>query len=239
MVGPNETNAGGGTLGRGVFERGSGVDFDRMIFFTDAVYAIAMTLLIVTVELPKLSGDVNDPAVLWDAITDSGPKILGFFIGFVLLGRYWLAHHEFTAWLRAIDRTLMSTNLIYLAFVAFLPFPTALIGGYEDNPLSVTLFGITLALVSGMETVLFMVAYRHDLLRTRISRDAYRYGIAASTAPVVIFVASIPVAFLISPTAALLSWLVAIPVQMVLARIAPAGARSPMGPGTSHRDPPA
>ncbi|MEX2274069.1 MAG: TMEM175 family protein [Actinomycetota bacterium] len=238
MAEADEATAASSRSLRGVYERGTGVDFDRMIFFTDAVYAIAMTLLIVTVELPKLSGDVTDPAVLWDAITDSGPKILGFFIGFVLLGRYWLAHHEFTTWLQAIDRTLMSTNLIYLAFVAFLPFPTALIGGYEDNPLSVTLFGITLALVSGMETVLFIVAYRHELLRTRISREAYRYGVAASTAPVVVFLASIPLAFLVSPTVALLSWLVAIPIQIVMARIAPATAHSPMGPGASHRNPP-
>ena len=229
---------GGRPLRSGAYARTSGVDFDRMIFFTDAVYAIAMTLLIVTVELPRVHGDVTDPKVLWDAISDSGPKILGFFIGFVLLGRYWLAHHEFATLLRATDRALMSVNLVYLAFVAFLPFPTALIGGYEENPLSVTLFGLTLAAISGMETVLFAVADRHDLMRRRLPRDAFRYGVVASTAPVAIFLLSIPLAFVLSPTIALLSWLIAIPVQIAINRREPASARETLVPGSDHRGDP-
>ncbi len=217
-------------LPAGAFERIAGVDFDRMAFFTDAVYAIAMTLLIVTVEVPRLRGDPSEPGVLWDAITDSGPQILSFFIAFLLLGRYWLAHHEFVTWLRATDRRLMSLNLVYLAFVAFLPFPTGLVGRFEENPLSVTLFALTLAAVSGMETVLFVVAYRDGLLAREITSASFRYGVTASTAPVVVFLLSLPIAFWVSPTWALLSWLLSFPLQLLLRRTAPPGAREELRP---------
>lgn len=58
----------------------------------------------------------------------------------MLLGRYWLAHHQFFASLRSIDRKLIALNLVYLAFVAFMPFPVALISEFEQNPLAFYIF---------------------------------------------------------------------------------------------------
>jgi uncharacterized membrane protein len=92
-------------------------------FFTDAVFAIAMTLLIVTVQVRPLNGPIDAPGTLLGAMTGLWPQIFSFFLAFLLLGRYWMAHHAFFSGLKSIDRRVVAWNLVYLAFVAFLPFP--------------------------------------------------------------------------------------------------------------------
>jgi uncharacterized membrane protein len=199
------------------YERGEAA-FDRVAYFTDAVFAIAMTLLIVSVEAPELKGGLaDDRGAMLDALSDSFPQLFSFFLAFLLLARYWMAHHAFFAVLGRIDRRFIALNLTYLAFVAFLPFPTELVGKYEHNPIGVVLFALTLAAISGMESVLFRHAHREQLLRHPMSERTYRYGMIQSTTPVVLFLLSIPIA-LWSPTAALLSWLLAMPIGLIVDR---------------------
>ena len=96
-----------------------GLEFDRVSFITDAVYAIAMTLLVVDLHIPELAGSAADSAAMRAALAGAQPQI----IGFAVLGRYWLAHHQFFSGLVRVDRGLIGLNLVYLAFVAFAPFP--------------------------------------------------------------------------------------------------------------------
>ncbi len=200
------------------YKEGDGAAFDRVAYFTDAVFAIAMTLLIVSVEAPDISGPLDDPGSLLDPLGDLGPQLFSFFLAFLLLGRYWMTHHAFFAVLERVDRRFIWLNLMYLAFVAFLPFPTELVGKYEHNPVSVAIFALTLALISGMESVIFRHSHRRGLLAKPMSESAYRYGMIQSTTPVVLFLLSIPIAFLWRPTAALLSWLLAAPIGMFVDR---------------------
>jgi uncharacterized membrane protein len=201
-------------------------------FFTDAVFAIAMTLLIVTVEPPELEGRVDAPGTLIGAMSGLLPKLFSFFLAFLLLGRYWMAHHAFFSGLKSIDRPLVAWNLVYLAFVAFLPFPTDLVGEYEGNPLSVVLFALTLAAISGLEAVILRQAHKGGNLARPMSEDVYRYEMAQSLTPVILFLLSIPIAFW-SPTVALLSWLLSIPLGIILARRRPKQA----GALLDHMDP--
>ncbi len=200
------------------YEAGHGAAFDRVAYFTDAVFAIAMTLLIVSVGAPELTGPEREPTSLVEPLRDLGPELFSFFLAFLLLGRYWMAHHAFFAALARVDRRFIMEDLIYLAFVAFLPFPTELVGKYERNPVSVAIFALTLAAISGMESVVFRHAHRSGLLAKPMSETAYRFGMVQSTTPVVLFLLSIPVAFRWSPTAALLSWLLSVPIGMLVDR---------------------
>jgi uncharacterized membrane protein len=218
------------------YERAQGLEFDRVAFFTDAVFAIAMTLLIVSIETPDLpKGLEADPKALWDQLKVLVPQFISFFLAFLLLGRYWMAHHEYFAALARVDRSLITANLVYLAFVAFLPFPTALVGRWEDNPVSVVAFAICLAVISGMESVLFRIAYRHGLLRLTMSEKEYRVGMLQSSTPVLLFVVSIPIAFW-SPTVALLTWLLAIPLGIALDVFMQVDSRTILAPNEGGAD---
>ena len=207
---------------RGGFGRDT-VEFARVLTFSDGMFAIAMTLLVVGIEVPDIP-DTESVSELWDAVTDLDGSFISFFISFAVIGRYWIAHHQFFSLLKRMDLGLIWLNLLYLCFIAFLPFPTGLLGNFFENPLAFTIYAIAVAIVSGMEVVMFRHARRRDLLARTMPDDVYRYGVMLSVTPVVYFLLSIPVAFLVDPSIAVLVWLLAAPMQLFADRWKPKGA---------------
>jgi uncharacterized membrane protein len=213
-------------LPKSPFPRGS-EEFNRVLTFSDGMFAIAMTLLVVALAVPTLK-DTTDVGELADALDDLSANFISFFISFAVIGRYWAAHHQFFSLLKSVDYGLIGINLVYLCFIAFLPFPTALLGEYFDNPLSFAIYAVMVALVSGLEVVEFRHAHRHGLLGRPMPEDVYRWGVLLSVWPVVYFLASIPVAF-IATWLAVAVWVIAIPAGMVFSRWKPASADDYLG----------
>lgn len=204
--------------------QGENLDFGRVVFFTDAVFAIAMTLLVVEVGVPEAAGDAtDDPGALLDLLQDKVPLVMAFFIGCFVIGSYWVAHHRFVSRLAAVDRGFLSLTVVYLAFVALLPFPTGVLGEFGSNPVSVVAFAANMIAVSAMEAVLFRHARRRRLLREEWPEDVYRWAMLASLSPLAMFVLSVPVAF-VSAQLAVVLWFLAIPLGRLLDRRRPAGS---------------
>lgn len=197
-------------------------EFTRVLAFSDALFAIAMTLLVVGIEVPDLTAH-NSVGELAEVLHDDLGSFISFLISFAVIGRYWVAHHGFCSRLAAIDGGQIGINLVYLMFIAFLPFPTGLLGNYFENPLSIAVYSLTVAAVSGMEVVGFRHAQRNDLFERRLPEDVYRWGVRLSLSPVLFFILSIPLAF-ISTTLAVLSWFLAVPYQIYEDRNKPADA---------------
>lgn len=206
---------------RRYYPRGSD-EFSRVLAFSDGLFAIAMTLLVVGIEIPDLSDEDSISELADTLYNDLGPFI-SFFVSFAVIGRYWVAHHELFARLKALDSRLIGLNLLYLALVAFLPFPTGLLGDYFENPLSIVVYAVTVAAVSGMEVVLFRQAHRSGLMEREMPEDVYRWGTMLSVSPVVAFALSIPIAF-VSTSLAVACWFLAIPFQVWANRRKPARA---------------
>ena len=193
------------------YERHSaGLEFDRFVFFSDAVFAIAMTLLVVGIGIPHVASDN-----LEHALHNKSDEILSFFISFLVIGYYWLAHHRFVAQLVTIDTGFMVLNLAYLAAIAFTPFPTALVGVYNGHTISVVLYAATLGAASFFEVLMFVRAHHEKLFRHEMSPAVFRFGVLASSAPVLVFFISIPLAY-VNTTLALSSWLVIFPIEYLL-----------------------
>ncbi len=203
------------------------VEFARVAAFSDGMFAIAMTLLVVGIEVPDIP-DTDSVSELWAQISDLEGSLISFFISFAVIGRYWLAHHEFFGQLRAIDNPQIGLNLLYLCFIAFLPFPTGLLGNFFENPLAFTIYAVTVAIVSGLELVGFRRAHRGGLLIHQLPEDVYRWGAAMSLSPVIFFLASIPLAF-VDSSLAVLVWLLMIPFQALAGRWKPEGADEYLG----------
>ena len=141
-----------------------------------------------------------------------------------MIGRYWLAHHTFISPLARMDRALIALNLVYLAFIAFLPFPTALLGEYFENPLSIAdLCGQRRGWSAAWRSSSSATPTDRDLLQRKLPPDVYRYGVAMSLSPVLFFLLSIPVAF-VSTTLAVCCWFLGIPLAAVAERWKPEGA---------------
>jgi uncharacterized membrane protein len=197
----------------------AGLEFDRVGFFSDAVFVVAMTLLVVGIGLPTVR-----PSQLADALREQRPEIISFFVSFVVIGNYWLGHHRFYSRLGAITTPLMTLNLFYLAAIAFMPFPTALAGRYTEDPVPVVMYAVTLGVASGLEAVMLVVAQREQLFTRELPRPVLRYLVGAALVPVLLFFISIPIAF-VNTTWALLSWLLIFPLEFLWDRMfKPVGA---------------
>lgn len=109
----------------GMLARAGHMEYDRILFFSDAVIAIAITLLIVDLpsHIEQVAGGkgaqatINSGTELHDAI----PGIVGFGISFAVIALFWVGHHSLFRYIKAIDRPLMLLNLLFLGTIAFLP----------------------------------------------------------------------------------------------------------------------
>jgi uncharacterized membrane protein len=204
------------------YPRGSD-EFGRVLALSDGLFAIAMTLLVVGIEVPDIA-DPDSIGDLVDALNDLTPSLTSFVVSFLVIGRYWYAHHQMFSLLGAMDRGLVSLNLVYLLLIAFLPFPTGLLGNFFDNPLAFTIYAAAVAAVSGMEVVLLRHAHRNGLLARPMPEEVYRFGALASLSPVAFFLLSIPISFW-SSEVAIATWFLVIPFGAWAERRAPAGSR--------------
>ena len=107
---------------------------ERMILFSDAVFAIAITLLVIEIKIPDVHEDVSDKALL-KSLGHLIPKFMGFFISFLLVGLYWVLHHRMFGFVTSYDKRLLILNLIFLFFIAFMPFSTGFYSEYAGPEL--------------------------------------------------------------------------------------------------------
>lgn len=177
-------------------------DLDRSNAISDGIFAIALTLLVLGIDVPKGEQDR-----LWAALADTLPQVVGYVIAFWTAARLWLNHHRLFDDLEAVDTRLMELNLTYLGLVAFLPFPSGLLGDYGSEAASVVVFAVTVAAIVGLGALMRVHARTAGLFKPDARHpESDRGGIIVPA----VFLASIPIAFL-SPTVALYSWL-ALPV---------------------------
>ena len=135
-----------------------GLGFERLVFFSDAVFAIGITLLVLDLKLPlDAHGEVD--------LDRLAPKLLGFVISFMVTGLYWLAHHRLFETLRDQDGLLRGVNLIYLACVVFLAFPSSVVTEHPTATWAVIFYALSVAATGLMHVVLVLVARRPALIR--------------------------------------------------------------------------
>ena len=177
------------------------VEFARIVAFTDGVFAIAITLLVLSLDVPSnLSG-----SALHDFLLDEWPQLFAYFLSFAVIGRFWIGHHRFFSRVDSFDRRLLVLNLTYLSLVVLIPFPTELLGEYGGSSDAVALY----ALVVGTAAVLAWVMLRYALRRGHARPQAQAVAglvLGGPLIPALVFYASIPVAFA-SPLLAQLMWI--------------------------------
>jgi uncharacterized membrane protein len=139
-----------------------GAEFDRAIGFIDATFALALTLLVTTLEVDEASAWTSLDA-LGDAV---GPQFVAFAIAFVVISGYWLRHHRLIASFAAIDTAAIVANLALVAAIVLLPFSTRSVGdpGVEDLPLPTVVLAVNVAGASILHAAVFTLAWRGGLL---------------------------------------------------------------------------
>jgi uncharacterized membrane protein len=179
---------------------------DRLVAFSDGVFAIAITLLVLDIRLAD-PGSAGAGATLPQQLAILAPSIFAYALSFVVVGGYWVAHHRTFKFIVRYDTRLLWLDLLVLFFVALLPFPTQVIARYGDTFLGVEIYAGAMVLTGlSLLALWFYANYGGHL--TRPGTDVRIGAIKSSITPAV-FGSSMIVAFWSPRAASLMWWLVA------------------------------
>lgn len=121
-----------------------GMSTGRIEAFSDGVFAIVATLLVLEVHVPRI--DTASGSALAHSLIALGPKFLSYALSFGIVCIWWVAHHQLFTLLKKSDRGLLWFNSLFLLWLAFVPFPTALLGDYPGQRVAVLVYGAVMAL---------------------------------------------------------------------------------------------
>ena len=172
---------------------------------SDGVFAIAITLLVLEIRFPEIPESEID-ALFLSGLGTIIPNLIGFALSFFIIASYWFSYHRILHFVGEADRTLAMLNIVFLFFIAFIPFPTALIGLYGAHMSIVIFYAVSILLSS---IVLFLMwwhaAAGYNLIDKSLDRRFVEYLTVRLLVPVASFSASIFVA-LINPLLAMILW---------------------------------
>lgn len=150
----------------------TGLSFERVVFFSDAVFAIVITLLVLELKVPHITEHTD--TALRHALVELLPRVAGFVISFLIIGLMWIEHHRIFRYIEDYDAGLLWRNLLLLLCVSFVPFPTAL---FSENFWSRTAFILYTASFGGVATAKLWIwhhARKANLLRPDITPEFER-----------------------------------------------------------------
>ncbi len=180
---------------------GNEIEFSRIVAFSDGVFAIAITLLVLSFSIPDhLRGETLAEA-LWGQRDD----FLAYGLSFAVIGRFWIVHHRFFSEVTGFDNRLLSINIFYLAWIVLIPFSSEVLGDHGGEATAVVLYAINLSGV--VLTGIWMMADARAAGLTRIAAGAHREQRYRAFYIALVFLASIPVALFLSTEVASLMWL--------------------------------
>jgi uncharacterized membrane protein len=193
------------------------LEYDRVVFFSDAVFAIAITLLAVNLRTP-MSGAIGSGEQIAKAI----PGIRGFAISFIVIAFFWVGHHQIFRYITALDRRLIALNLVFLGSIAFLPYPTDLLSAASREQAAAVIFYAACGAFAGLLEAamwLYAITARANLTSQGTEKIQAFFLLRILRVPLV-FLLSIPIA-VFSPIAAQYSWVLIWVLALVINHYAP------------------
>ena len=185
--------------------RNAELGLERIVFFSDAVMAIAITLLAIDLKISEAGGDAAASS-LPDLLDNLTPKLMSFVISFTVIGIYWMSHHRYFGFIKRYDNRLIILNLLFLLFIVLMPFAASLLGQYNHLPFGVIAYAAEVAATGLSISALWWYASRHHRLVDEGLDEQFiqvrnRIGLAVPA----VFLLSIPCT-LISPMVGMFVW---------------------------------
>ena len=180
---------------------------DRLVTLSDGVVAIALTLLILSIQVPSPAHlrDPNSVSVLAALLAKSVDGWISYVISFYVIAQFWLIHRRVFRGIRGHREGLAAWNFLFLITISVMPFTSDLVGKWAENPLSVIIFSLNLILANVAIYGMLRFSRRHRLLNTQGVAVLGRYESLEGAISISFYVLAIPVA-LVSPDVAKLCW---------------------------------
>ena len=179
-------------------------ELERVNAFSDGVFAIAITLLVLNIDIPSVPGDELDEALkgLWD-------DLLAYMIGFAVIGLFWFGHHRLFSTLQRSNGHLVLANMVLLGLIGVMPFTTGLLGRY-DEPIAVALYAANVGIATIADGCIHVVARVDGLEAEGVEHE--QHGLLLTGLRAAVFFLSIPVAYVASTGLAQWLWLLLIAI---------------------------
>ncbi len=181
------------------------LNLERIVFFSDAVMAIAITLLAIDLRIPEMSMAVAG-AELPHELALLTPRIISFVISFFVIGVYWSGHHRYFGHIRRYDNQLVVLNMLFLFFIVVMPFVAGLLGHFPFVALSVAIYsGAVAATGYAIGAIWWYASHNYRLINPDLDLRYIHYTNLIAIVVPTFFLLSIPFAF-INLYAALAIW---------------------------------
>jgi uncharacterized membrane protein len=178
----------------------------RLEAFSDGVFAIVVTLLIIEVHLPELVGSGND--AMWAALASIAPKLVSFTVSFATIAIYWVNHHHFFSRVTHSDWKLLWANNFLLFWLTVVPFTTAVVGDHPTEPVAVFIYGINLGLAAGAFALMaWYVFFKGDLASSAVTMIERRSEFRKASVGAIVYLTAAVIG-LLAPTVALALFLI-------------------------------
>ncbi|HLJ68549.1 MAG TPA: TMEM175 family protein [Chloroflexota bacterium] len=221
-----------------------GLGTSRLETLTDGIFAIAMTLLVLNLQVPQIPAALVTGR-LPHALLDLWPKLLSYALSFVVVGVYWVGHHNQFHYIRRADRPFIWMNILFLMCIAFIPFSAALLGAYVHARIAVGIYGLNLVVVGAALYLIWWYATAdHRLVDPDLAPTVVQAGGRRVLVGVVVYLLAVLLSLL--STVLSVALYIAVPILYILpGRIdrhvmgrltpgAPDGERIPPGTASSQ-----
>lgn len=129
----------------------------RLENLTDGLFAIVLTLLVLEIHIPEISGANN--AAFIEVLHEISLPLVEFFLSFIVLTMFWIGHNfMYAVFAKTINRKLIVLNLIYLAFISLIPLSASILGEYREIPIAVAWYGLNVFLIGVLNIIVFEYA---------------------------------------------------------------------------------
>jgi uncharacterized membrane protein len=184
----------------------------RILALSDGVFAIAITLLILEIAVPATTSDAGLPK----ALLGLWPRYLAYVLSFVVIARFWAVHRLAFRLIARDNAVLVGLNLLLLMFVAFLPFPTNVVGAHAGSPAAAVLYAASVCLASTASAAYWWYASgRGNLLRPDAGQAQIRAMRARGLSGAVFFALTLPIAAF-APHLAEVIWILIFPLTRIV-----------------------
>lgn len=172
--------------------------FERFSFFSDGVFAISITLLVIEIKVPALANHTDK--ALWAYLSETSLKFVGFLISFGIIGHYWTVHHRICGYVKKYTSTLFWINLGFLLSVVLLPFSSGLLGEYSADlnmniPYIIYVLNMCFAGVMNWWLWIYVSKPERHMLTHYISTARIRLGVYRSLIVPFVFIISLLISF--------------------------------------------
>jgi len=180
----------------------------RLEAFSDGVFAIVITLLILDIRFPEVP--YNE---FFKTLITVLPRILAYVMSFIIIGLYWVSHHNSMHAMKKTDRGFLWLNILLLLCVSFIPFPTSLLGRYPFQAGPIMIYGITLITCNAVGYVMLIYVHYHPHLAVSEFNEKY---LRRHTPVYAVVNGAYLVAILVAHPLPLLSYLIYIAVVVLI-----------------------